>query len=319
MRNLAWILAALFMLGCNSAEDVAVGTLEWDRVELVAEASEPIIEIARREGQRVSPGDVILRFDARRAKARLAEAQAARDEAAARLAELARGARVERIVESKARLRGAEDQLEIRSRELARLEQLLEDKLTSPGTVDAARREHDAALAERDRARAALEELENGTTVEELDQAKGVLARAEAALQTLNVDLERLTVRAPVEGRLDDLPYERGEQPSAGNVVAVLLAGPRPYARVYIPEALRVHVTPGTPAEIRIDGLAEPIDGTVRKVLADPAFTPFFALTQHDRGRLTYLAEIDMESTRDDLPAGVPLEARFPRVDVLGR
>jgi HlyD family secretion protein len=49
----------------------------------------------------------------------------------------------------------------------------------------------------------------------------------------------------------------------------------------------------------------------VRKVLADPAFTPFFALTERDRGRLTYLAEIDLPDASQDLPAGVPLEACF--------
>jgi HlyD family secretion protein len=319
MRRALWIIAALALAGCNTGEEVAVGALEWDRVELIAEASEPIIEIARREGEQVARGDLILRLDPRRMLARLTEAQAARDEAAARLAELERGPRAERIAEARARLRGAQEQLEIRRRELRRLQQLAKDKLASPGSVDTARRELDAALAERDRARATLDELESGTTSEELDQARQALARAEAAVRAAEVDLERLSVRAPVTGRLDDLPYELGEQPPVGNVVAVLLTGERPYARVYVPEAQRIRVTPGTRAEVHVDGLAEPLAGTVRRVAADPTFTPYFALTEYDRGRLSYLAEVDLEGAVGELPAGVPVQVTFPDAGIEGR
>lgn len=319
MRTLFLIITALFLTACNPRQEVAVGTLEWDRVELIAEASEPIIEIDRREGEQIERGDVILRLDPRRVLAHLTEAQATRDEAAARLAELERGPRAERIVEARARLRGAQEQLEIRRRELDRLKKLQKDNLASPGAVDTARRQRDAALSERDRARATLDELETGTTFEELDQARQALARAEASVQAAKVDLERLTVRAPVPGRLDDLPYKRGEQPPVGNVVAVLLAGERPYARVYVPETLRVHVTPGTRARIHVDGLGEPLEGRVRKVLSDPTFTPYYALTERDRGRLSYLAEIDLEGANAELPAGVPLEATFAPSDSTGR
>ncbi|WP_200376763.1 HlyD family secretion protein [Thiocystis violacea] len=304
-------LGLLLVTGCDAPEDLAVGTLEWDRVELVAEVSEPIVAITARAGERLADGDLILQLDPRRAEARLAEAQAAQAVARARLAELRRGPREERIAEAQARLRGAVEALGIRERELTRLDQLLGRQLASAEAVDTARRLVEAARSEHDRAQAALAELTAGTTREELDQAQATLAQAEASTRILALNLARLAVRAPVPGRLDDLPFELGEQPPAGGVVAVLLAGDRPYARVYVPEAQRAHVVPGTAAEVRVDGLAEPLVGRVRKVDSDPAFTPFFALTQHDRGRLAYLAEIDLPDAPVDLPAGPPLEARF--------
>ena len=304
-------LLTLSLLGCGSDDHVAVGTLEWDRVELIAEASEPIVAIAVKEGARVAPGDVLLRLDERRLRAQLDEAEAARAEARARLAELERGPRAERIAEARARWQGAENQLVVRERELERVRQLEKNQLASPEQADTARRQRDTARAERDQARAVLAELETGTTREELDQARQNLARAEATVRALSVSVERLTVRAPVAGRVDDLPYKLGEQPAVGNVVAVMLTGDRPYARVYVPEHLRVHVKPGTRAQIAIDGMAQAFEVSVRKVLSDPTFTPYFALTEHDRGRLSYLAEIDIEVAGDDLPAGIPVEAIF--------
>jgi HlyD family secretion protein len=310
-RGLALVVLSLLLVGCNTDENISIGTLEWDRVELIAEVSEPIVEILVKEGTQVYKGDSLLHLDDRRMRAQLAEAEAARAQAAARLAELERGPRSERIVEARARLDGARKNLEIRERELTRQLQLVKEKLSSPEAVDNARRQRDAARAERDQARAALDELEHGTTTEELDQARQNVARTEAEVERLKVSVERLTIRAPVDGRLDDLPYKLGEQPAVNNVVAVMLTGTHPYARVYVPEALRVHVTPGTRARIHVDGLDQALEGVVRKVSSDPSFTPYFALTERDRGRLSYVAEIDLAEGAD-LPAGVPVEAVFP-------
>ena len=70
-------LLLLSMSGCSREEPlVAVGLLEWDRVELVAETNEPIISIEVNEGQQLKAGDIILRQDARRIQAQLDEAAA---------------------------------------------------------------------------------------------------------------------------------------------------------------------------------------------------------------------------------------------------
>ena len=96
-----------------------------------------------------------------------------------------------------------------------------------------------------------------------------------------------------------------------GQPVIVMLAAGQPHARVYVPEALRVRVAAGTPARIRVDGLEEPIEGRVRWVSSEAAFTPYYALTERDRGRLTYLAKVDLLTDRDRLPDGVPVEVEF--------
>jgi HlyD family secretion protein len=78
-----------------------------------------------------------------------------------------------------------------------------------------------------------------------------------------------------------------------------------------VPERLRAHVTPGTDATIYVDGIDEALPGRVRWVAFEAAFTPYYALTERDRGHLTYVAKVDIDKPRDRLPDGVPVEVVF--------
>lgn len=307
------LLAALLLAGCDNSTNntLAVGTLEWNRIEVAAQLAEPVIAWEAPEGSQVTQGQVLLRLDDARERARLAAAEAARAQAAARLAELERGTRPERIAQAQATLDGSAQELRFREREVARLESLVARKLAAPDQIDQARTAVANARAQHDAARALLAEYERGATEEEREQTRQALAAAEAEAQAARIELAHTVIAAPVGGRLDELPFRIGERPSVGGVVAVILAGAKPYARVYVPEALRARILPGHRAQVFVDGIAEELSGTVRKIAADPAFTPYFALTEHDRGRLSYVAEVDVDTHGRELPAGVPVQVRF--------
>ena len=306
-------LTAMSLAACDNPDNlnVVVGELASDRVELVAEANEPILEILVAEGEPVEAGQLILRQDDTRASARLREAEAAVGQAQARLDELVRGPRQEQIAQVRANLAGANRDLEFRRTEFQRAKDLLEKELASPQTRDRAKAELDAAEAGVALRRAQLEELLAGTTVEELAQAEQSLEQALARRDSASVDVERLRLVAPVDGIFDSRLFEPGERPPAGQPVAVLLAGSQPYARVYVPERLRARVRPGTDARVAIDGTGTRLAGQVRWVAHEAAFTPYFALTERDRGRLTYLAKVDIEEQHERLPDGVPVEVEL--------
>jgi HlyD family secretion protein len=60
---------------------------------------------------------------------------------------------------------------------------------------------------------------------------------------------------------------------------------------------------------LRIDGVQQPLTGTVRYVSAEASFTPYNSLTQKDRTRLSYLAEITVDDPKAaDLPSGIPVQ-----------
>ena len=292
-------------------ENRVVGELASERIELSAEVTEPIVEIIVAEGVTVSAGDILLRQNADRANARLAEATAALAQAQARLDELLRGPRAEQIRAARANVSGAVHDLDFRSADFERAKEVFEKKLASPDTLDRAKAAYDAAGANLSLRRAQLEEMLTGTTVEELTQAEQSVRQFEARRDLALVDVDRHTTRAPVDGITDSRLFEIGERPGPGQPMMILLAGEQPYVRVYVPENMRVHIKTGTRANIYVDGLEHAIEGRVRWVASEAAFTPYFALTERDRGRLSFVAKIDITEERERLPDGVPVEVEF--------
>jgi len=286
------LLPTLLITACDSSSDTdrIAGQLESDRVELSAEFVEPVIERLVREGETVTSGQLLLRQDDARISARIAEAEALHEQGRARLDELVRGPREEQILAQQATVVGAKRALEFLQLENTRAVEVYARQLGSTESRDAAKAALDSAQAVLDQRSARLAELLNGATVEELRQAESVVKQAAAKLALLAVERERHQFIAPVDGIVDSILFEIGERPRVGQAAIILLAGQQPYVRAYIPESIRIHVTPGTKARVFVDGLAAPLDARVRWVSSEAAFTPYFALTEHDRGRLTYFA-----------------------------
>lgn len=309
-RCLLLLLSAL--AGCsNLDEPVVVGELTSDRIELSAEFSEPVVSIDVSEGMPVSRGQLILRLDDRRARAKLDEVAAQADEAAARLDELKRGPRAERIEQAHTALDGAQTDLEFREAELERIRNLTGRGLASPEALDQAKAAWDAAKTAVGLRRSELEEALAGTTIEELRQAEAALAQAEARRAAAEIDLERHRIVAPVDGIADARLIDIGERPTVGTPVFILLGGEQAYARVFIPESLRASVLAGTPATLHVDGRPEPLAGRVRWVSADASYTPYYALTERDRGHLSYVAKVDIVDDVERLPDGIPVSVVF--------
>jgi HlyD family secretion protein len=308
----SWIIAAsaLVISACDTTPENGrvVGELASDRVELTAESSEPIVEILIAEGDATTSGRVLMRQDATRANARLAEAEAALGQIQARLDELVRGPRSEQISAARANVDGAADELNFRRSDFVRVQEIFNKQLASPDLLDRAKAALDTAEANLRLRRAQLQELLSGTTVEELAQAEQAVKQAAARRDLLAVDVSRHEIKAPVDGIVDSRLFELGERPVPGQAILIMLPGEQPYARVYVPENLRVQIKAGMPATIYVDGLDDAIDGRVRWVASEAAFTPYFALTEKDRGHLSYLAKIDIVEDRERLPDGVPVE-----------
>ncbi len=307
------LMLSLVLTACDAANEDSrvVGQLESDRIEIRSEFFEPIVEIAVAEGQSVSKGDLLLRQDDARITARIDETEAALAQSQARLDELVRGPRKEQIDAARAIVDGARRELNFRQTEYERAQKVYEQELSSEGRLDTAKAALDRAEATLDVEEARLQELLSGTTVEELAQAEQAVQQIESRLWSLQIDRDRHQPQAPVDGIVDSRLFEAGEQPAVGQPMLILLSGAQPYARIYVSESQRVHVRPGTEARIYVDGLTEPFDGSVRWISSEAAFTPYFALTEHDRGRLSFLAKVDILGARERLPDGVPVEVEL--------
>jgi HlyD family secretion protein len=307
-------LAALLSACARDGGVPAVGTIERHRFEIAATATEQIIAMPVREGQAVRQGEVVAELDGGSLAANRASVAAQVSQLRHRLDELVHGARSEEMVQAQAQVAAAKAQNDQAEKDYQRLSDLVARGLVAQTQVDQQRQLRDTSAAALRSASAGLELLQRGTRSEQLEQARASLRSAESLLQQQDVLLGRLKLVAPVDGVIEALPYRLGERPPVGAPVVIMLASGMPYARVYIPEPQRAPLRAGQSLTVRVDGVARPFAGTLRYIAGEASFTPYYALTQRDRSRLAFLAEIDLtEPEARDLPAGVPVEVMLGR------
>lgn len=314
-RPLFAILAAssLLLAGCNGDEsNVALGELQRDRVALTATANEVLVDLPVAQGTFVKKGTVLAQLDPTQQQAIVNQAHAEVQKAKANLVKLRNGAREEEIAKARASVAGAKAELVEAENNFQRYKDLTGRGTTSQAQLDSARAGRDAASASLKSAEQQLKELVTGTRPEDLEIAEAELAAAQASLETQKKILADLTVTASRDGILDNLPWNLGERVTVGSPIAVILAGDAPYARVYVPEPHRVKLNEGDKLQVRIDGLDDPIEGSIRWISSDPSFTPYYALNQSERARLMYVAEVQLPDSASDLPNGVPAQALLP-------
>ncbi|MFZ5756078.1 MAG: HlyD family secretion protein [Pseudomonadota bacterium] len=322
MRSFGKLLAlfpALVLAACGGDSAQLPGTVEWDRVAVLAESAEPVVAVLVHEGDRVQAGQPLLTLDSRRTEAQLAMARAERDAAAARLLQLRNGTRIETVTAARADLERAQTEADNAVLERRRQEDLRVQNLVAQSALDRTVAAERSALAQVKAARARLDEALRGARREEIVAAEAALAAQEARVRQLAVTRERLTVTAPRAGRVDALPFRVGDQPPAGATLVSLLAGDAPYARVYVPAPLRARLQPGARFEVRVEGVEEPFMATLRSIRSEPAFTPYYALAGEDASRLVYRAELVLAGAEArQLPAGLPVQAGWSAAGATG-
>ena len=304
--------AILLLAACSqNADTLALGTLERDLIRLSATASEIITEVYVDEGGRVKQGDLLLQLDNSTRQAAMEEAQASVDSSLAYLQQLRNGAREEERAAARARVANAQARALEAEKNHARIKQLVDRKLLGEAELDAAVAQRDSTRAVVKDAREQLALLLSGTRQEQIDQAEARWRQAQQALSIARKNLQDLRITATRDGRIDSLPWHRGERVPVGAVLAVLLAQGNPYVRAYVPESERANLMIGQRLSVSIDGVDGTFMGTLTHIQHDPAFTPHYALTETERSRLVYLAEVQLGDDAAELPSGIPAQVNL--------
>ncbi|WP_335992714.1 HlyD family secretion protein [Pseudoalteromonas sp. CH_XMU1449-3] len=312
-KRVVLILISLVITACSdSNEGVALGTLERERVIHPATTNEILIDLPVSAGQLVEKGQVIAKFDAELQQAIVAKAQAQLAQATAFLEKTLNGARPEEVAAASAKVAAANAAYTQSEANFRRAKTLVKDKLASQETLDSATAARDETFANLESAKQNLNELTNGSRVEDINSAKAQVQAAEAELKVQQKYLSDLTIKAMRAGRVDNLPWHVGERVTKGSPVVIIQANSAPYARVYIPEPYRAKLNQGMTLTVRVDGIDKNIQGKLTWIASEPAFTPFYALNQEERARLMYLAEVTLPVSENNLPTGVPAQVIMP-------
>jgi len=281
------------LVACNSSpQNIALGTLERDRIAHTATANEVVVALPVSQGSLVRKGNILVKLDDALQKAQVSKAEAEVTQAEANLEKLRNGARVEEVAAASAGVAGAKAALVESEANYARSINLIRQKVISESVLDKALASRDASRASLESAHEQLLVLTNGTREEDLRIAEARLAAVTAILTSENRRLADLTIVATRDGILDNLPWNLGERVTIGSPLAIVLAGKAPFARIYVPEPYRVKIKVGDKLAVHVDGIEKTVMGTLRWIATEPAFTPYYALNQEERSRLMYLAEV---------------------------
>ena len=76
-----------------------------------------------------------------------------------------------------------------------------------------------------------------------------------------------------------------------------------------MPETWLSQITVGSQVNVNVDGLSQDLAGKIRVIASEPSFTPYYALSEENRSRLVFIAEIDLLDERaKQLPLGIPVQ-----------
>lgn len=286
----------------------AKGTLERDRVALIATSNQIITALPITEGSQIKKGDILVELDDIQQQAILAKAIAQQAQAKANLVKMQSGERTEDIAAAKANLDSAQAQLIDAQKNYERGIELVAQKIISQANEDSLLAQYDAAKANLEAMNQTWLKLSQGYRQEDIDAAQATFDAAIADVALQQKILDDLTVKATRDGILDSLPYNTGERVPTNATVAIIEAATAPYARVYIPEPYVAKYTKGSEVTVHIDGIEQPFKGTIRWISVEPSFTPYTNMSVEDRSRFVYLAEITLSDDAQAIPAGIPVQ-----------
>ncbi len=130
----------------------------------------------------------------------------------------------------------------------------------------------------------ARQKLENRQN--QLAQLKAQLAQGEADLKQLQINYQRLTLKAPEDGKVLKLMFEDGELAPTG-APAVLLETDRKYIDIYVNEKMVNDYQPGTTVTANAIALDKEVKGKVRFATAAPSFADLRMTRERGQADLT--------------------------------
>jgi HlyD family secretion protein len=339
-------LLAGFSLNWGRTKALAAsGTLEARNINVGSKVGGRIVEVLVREGDHVSAGQLLVRFDDAELEAQVLQARGQLESAKANLLKLERGSRPEEIAQAKAAtadgsgFRVAEQQ-QARS-ELIRAQAQLHNaeenhrrmiELFEQGIIPRSQRDdaeervrvaraavqtaQDGVSAAEGRlreAKAIEAKAVNGSRKEDVEFARADVTRAQGALQQAEARYIEREVKSPASAVVEVLDLRPGDLVQPNTAIAKLLEADQLYVMVYVPETKVGHVQVGQKAEIKVDSFPnETFTGVVEQIRQKAEFLPRNVQTADERVHQVIGVKLRVENAQGKLRAGTTADVTFP-------
>ena len=179
-----------------------------------------IEEFFVKEGQMVHKGDTIAFIDSPEVRAKLIQANAARNAAAAQSNKARNGARSEQIQGAYQLWQQAIVQEDVMRKSLDRVQRLYDQKVIAAQKSDETKAKYDAAVAQTAAAKSQYDMAVNGARMEDRAAARALVEQASGAVQEVESYLGELYLTSPVDGIVSATYPKVGELLGQGSPMA---------------------------------------------------------------------------------------------------
>ncbi|MCG3665164.1 HlyD family efflux transporter periplasmic adaptor subunit [Aliarcobacter butzleri] len=270
-----------------------------------------IENIIKDEGEIVKKDEVLVKLDTASLEKSLEELNEKIFASKLELSKLQTGYRQEEILEAKAAMEEAIENLNKTKDTYNRQANLFKTKSTSEENFTISQLNYKQALATLDKAKALYELRKNGYRDEDIKIQESNLKSLEIQAEKLKIDLNDSVIKAPVDGVILTRFKEIGAITNAGESILEIAKTDEFWVRAYIDEKNLGNIKPGLKMSIQTDSRSENYEGVIGFISPVAEFTPKNIETQELRADLVYSFRVIVKNPDDKIRQGMPVTLKI--------
>ncbi|MBF7065424.1 HlyD family efflux transporter periplasmic adaptor subunit [Aliarcobacter butzleri] len=270
-----------------------------------------IENITKDEGEIVKKDEFLVKLDTASLEKSLEELNEKIFASKLELSKLQTGYRQEEILEAKAAMEEAIENLNKTKDTYNRQANLFKTKSTSEENFTISQLNYKQALATLDKAKALYELRKNGYRDEDIKIQESNLKSLEIQAEKLKIDLNDSVIKAPVDGVILTRFKEIGAITNAGESILEIAKTDEFWVRAYIDEKNLGNIKPGLKMSIQTDSRSENYEGVIGFISPVAEFTPKNIETQELRADLVYSFRVIIKNPDDKIRQGMPVTLKI--------
>ncbi|WP_152633201.1 HlyD family efflux transporter periplasmic adaptor subunit [Aliarcobacter butzleri] len=270
-----------------------------------------IENITKDEGEIVKKDEILVKLDTASLEKSLEELNEKIFASKLELSKLQTGYRQEEILEAKAAMEEAIENLNKTKDTYNRQANLFKTKSTSEENFTISQLNYKQALATLDKAKALYELRKNGYRDEDIKIQESNLKSLEIQAEKLKIDLNDSVIKAPVDGVILTRFKEIGAITNAGESILEIAKTDEFWVRAYIDEKNLGNIKPGLKMSIQTDSRSENYEGVIGFISPVAEFTPKNIETQELRADLVYSFRVIVKNPDDKIRQGMPVTLKI--------
>ncbi len=161
-------------------------------------------------------------------------------------------------------------------------------------------------------ARASLNLAQAPVNSEQLALAQTQVEVAQAAVEVLRTQMDKMTIKAPLDGTVLVRSVEPGEVILPGAPLLILARLDSLSITVYVPEDRYGKISLGQEVAVKVDSFpGEVFRATVARIADKAEFTPRNVQTEEGRRTMVFAVELAVENPQGKLKPGMPVDVIF--------